>query len=379
MITSVKFVGLLSCLACLLTSLIFLTPSEAQTVHALLVLMDDDPSIGNSVKVDKTRIQQLLDLVQNETPCEVDTTTLLSSKDNATREEIVRWLNSLSTAANDVVFIYYSGHGGMNDERQTFLATQGKYFYRTDLVNAINSARLPRLTMLITDCCSSLVRSSVQPGLQSSRSVARPAQQILSNLFLEHKGFLHLTSASEGQYAWGSPATGGWFTRGLINAMNSDPDKNRNNFLSWEEVVVKARENTEKTFKQTTFTRQQLADMKRLGITSQTPKAYMTPTPLSGFILNADKLSVVDLLFAAVIVITFGIARRSSRKLREQRAGRTRLSSHRKKVATVVGLELLIWLGLRMSPFLGVSPWLVCLGGLVALIVIFSRKDKRYA
>lgn len=384
MVNTVKFAYFLALLAFLLSSAVCVTPADAQTVHALLVIMDDDPSIGKSVNVDRQHIKQLLNTVQNEL-CEVKITILLSSKDTATHDGILRWVQNINVAPNDVIFIYYSGHGGMNREGKTFLATEGKHLYRSDLVNALERAKLPRLTLLITDCCSSMVQSNLEPMLQSSRSMTRLTQHVLQNLFLEHNGFLHLTSASEGQYAWGNPATGGWFTKGFINALNSDLKKNKNGFLSWEQVVVTTRQNTEKTFSQTTFTRKQLEDMKRRGINNQTPKAYSLPTPLSGLALTTeelkiDELRIVNLIFIAIVLGTLGISGRISRKLKKQYIGRARLSAHRSKVFAVISVEVLIWIGFNIFWQFSRANWLlICISGVVIIGMILFRKKKRYA
>ena len=384
MVNTVKFAYFLALLAFLLSSAVCVTPADAQAVHALLVIMDDDPSIGKSVDVDRQHIKKLLNSVQNEI-CDVETTILLSSKDTATHDGILRWVQNINVATNDVVFIYYSGHGGMNSEGKTFLVTEGKFLYRSDLVNALEHARLPRLTLLITDCCSSLVESNLEPMLQSSRSGARPTQQVLNNLFLEHRGFLHLTSASEGQYAWGNSATGGWFTMGLINAMKNDPDKNRDSFLSWKEVFVTTRENTENTFRRTTFGRKALEDMKRRGITSQTPKAYSLPTPLSESAftteeLKTEELKIVNLIFIAVVFGTLGISGRISRKLKKQYVSRSRLRAHRSKAFAVIGIEVLMWIGFNIFwQFFRANWLLICIGGVVIISMILFRKKKRYA
>ena len=129
----------------------------------------------------------------------------------------------------------------------------------------------------MTDCCSSLVQTDIEPTLQSSRSMTRLTERVLRNLFLEHKGFLHVTGATEGQFGWSNPRTGGWFTKNFIEALDSNPDGNQDSFLTWTEVFEKARENTEKTFGQTVFTAAQRAKMKRLGITNQTPESLFSP------------------------------------------------------------------------------------------------------
>ena len=391
---TVKCVHFLGVLMFLLSVMVCVTTADGQTVHALLIVMDDDPSIGRNVRVDKKRIQQLLDSIANEISFDIERTTLLSSEDEATRAGILEWVKNIRVDPNDVIFIYYAGHGGMNANKETFLATEGKYLYRKELVNTLESVELPRLTCLITDCCSSLVQSALEPNLQSSQSGARPAGEVLKNLFLEHKGFLHLTSATEGQYAWSNVLKGGWFTMSLVSAMQSDPDGNRDRFLSWEEVFVKARESTEKLFEQTTFTAEQLAKMRQLGITSQTPKAYalptniyathietgVPPTPERGLSITIEGLKAVNLIFATVVLGTLIISGRVSRKLKKQYVGRSRLAVHRGKTTSVIAIEVLIWIGFNVFWEFSRTNWLlICIGGFVVIGIILARKTKQYA
>ena len=353
-----------------------ITIANAQTVHALLVIMDADPKIGNNVKVDEKRVKLLLDAVQNEL-FEVKTTTLLSSEKTATRDGVLQWIQNINVAKKDIVLIYYAGHGGMNPKKQTFLATEGKWLFRSDLVNAIEQVKSHRLTLLITDCCSSLVPTKVEPTLQSSRSMTRLTESILRNLFLEHKGFLHVTGATEGQYGWSNTLTGGWFTRNLIEALNSNPDENRDRFLSWKEVFETARQNTEKTFSQTIFTTAQQEDLRKKGITSQTPKAYSYPTPLGG---SSEVRNTLNYIFLAIVLSSVFISNRISRSLKKQYANRLRRSSHRWKSFGVIAVEVLNWIGFNVIWGFFITNWIIIsIISFVLIFMILTRKRKQYA
>lgn len=379
MMTTFKSVYLFVSVVCVLSAVLCVATADAQTVHALLVIMDDDPTIGNNVKVDRKRVKQLLASVQGGI-CDVNITHLLSSEDTATRDKVLQWVQNVSIATDDVLFIYYAGHGGMNRNQQTFLATEGKWLFRSELVDAIKQVKSHRLTILITDCCSSLVQTDIEPTLQSSRSMTRLTERVLRNLFLEHKGFLHVTGATEGQYGWSNTWTGGWFTRSLIEALDSNPDENQDSFLTWKEIFEKARENTEKTFNQTTFTASQRAKMKQLGITSQTPKAYSLPTPLGGSTAKAEERRTVNYIFLAIVLGTLFISNRMSRGLKKQHASRVKRRTHRGKTFAIIALEVLIWIGFNVFWQFFRTHWiLVCVLGIVMIGMILFRKPKRYA
>ena len=259
------------------------------TVHALLVIMDDDPKIG--CIVDQFYIENLLTSVDKMKECTVQTKTLLASEGSATRLQIQEWLYEVKPVSDDVIFVYYSGHGGMNnwEEKKTYLATLGNYTYRDDLVTLIKTATAAaRLQMLITDCCSN---TSEPPPIQVDKDSATASSvTVWKNLFLEHTGFLHITGATEGQFSfgaapapntlpetWKASGSGGTFTRSLIAAIDERPDTDSDGFVHWGEVFELAMKKTEHIYRITVFNDKTQEAMDRLRITSQTPKAYSLP------------------------------------------------------------------------------------------------------
>ena len=260
----------------LIFTVVLAPTADAQTLHALLVIMDDDPTIGNTVVIDQKRIENLLIHIKNKRVCSVKTVVLLRSEGVATTDQMKKWLQNIRPGSNDIVFVYYSGHGAMAENGETFIVTQGGVFYRKDLVKAMGRVRNCRLKILITDACNSSVRepTAEPPGLSTTLGSA------LKDLFLEHKGFLHLTAATEGEYAWGDSRRGGWFTSPLVATILESPDPNRDGFVSWEEVFEEAKKRTMALFaaSEPYFSPELKAKLKRRGITSQRPKYYSLPT-----------------------------------------------------------------------------------------------------
>jgi hypothetical protein len=255
-----------------MTSSAFSAPSPAQakppTIYSLLMIADADPSIGRAVDVDRQRVGNMLKVAGG--ICNVQTDELLSSQGELKSEPVLQWIKNLSPEANDTVFIYYSGHGGMNKNKETFLYLQDGYFWRSKLVTAMEAIKKCRLKILMTDCCSD--------GPESETTTGRPpiSKKALQDLFLGHEGFLHLSAASEGEYSWCSPKYGGWFTRAVIDSFDDSSDINMDGFVSWDEVLSLAVETVQKKFQQSMvyFSDEQKSDMKKKGIKTQTPKAY---------------------------------------------------------------------------------------------------------
>ena len=127
------------------------------------------------------------------------------------------------------------------------------------------------MKILITDSCSSAVNvqnPTLNPDLRST----------LRNLFVEHKGFLHLAAATEGEYAWSNSRRGGWFTSSLVDTIYEFPDPNGDNFVSWEEVFKETKKKTMSLYDRAypNFDQERRSDLQRRGITSQTPRYYGT-------------------------------------------------------------------------------------------------------
>ena len=107
-------------------SVFFIPDATAQEVHALLVVRDDEADIGVSVDIDRQRIEALLLDIENKNVCRVNKRVLKGSEGMATADRMKRWIKSVRPANNDVIFVYYSGHGAMV-RNETFIATQAGY------------------------------------------------------------------------------------------------------------------------------------------------------------------------------------------------------------------------------------------------------------
>lgn len=245
--------------------------TKKPTIYALLAVADADPAIGRAVEVDRQRMEGMLKVAAG--ICDVQTQQLLSSRNELKSEPILQWIKDVNPDTNDTIFIYYSGHGGMNKNKETFFYLQDGYFFRSKIVSAIEGIKKCRLKMLVTDCCSDGPESEVPSG--------RPpiSKKALQDLFLGHEGFLHLSAASEGEYSWCSPRYGGWFTRAMVDSFDDSTDMNMDGFVGWDEVLKLATETVQKKFQQSSmyFSEDQKNDMAKRGIKSQTPKSYSMP------------------------------------------------------------------------------------------------------
>ena len=220
-------------------------PTSHPTIYALLVitnhLTDKEASDSNH-----DRMKGLLSGLESHGLCNLQIESLYATESMVARDQVKDWARTVSFGENDTVFIYYSGYDGRAIGQED---TQRKFVQ--DLEEAIKSrgARRSRLQMLIVDIYQ------LGPGLVIPNVGQIYPQIAAQNLFLQHKGLLHLTSKSDDELAFADQYAGGWFTDALINTLydlsaEEDGANARANrgFLAWEELFEETRKATMEVF-----------------------------------------------------------------------------------------------------------------------------------
>ena len=268
-----------SCILFILFLLIgvVVSPSNAQTTYALLILMDSDVNIAPSVAKDAETVQNSIKILETEGICQLNMKVLRSSEKKVTTSDMVEWIMNLELSSDDVMMIYYSGHGYIDDQNRHFLAfDEGDTIARSDVITNMKYINC-RLQILITDCCSNL--ASLPTTITATpRSLGEKSdKKYYKDLFLGHKGLLDITAASEGEYAWGSSSRGGYFTNSLFSSFKGDG----NSFRMWRDVIKDAQDGTIRLYKETQFSTTDIRRLQSRKIESQTPKAYAVPKPIN--------------------------------------------------------------------------------------------------
>lgn len=227
-----------------------------QDIYVLLVIDNGNPTTGHQHETNKQRIETLMQrsvvsmLTEKGLRTTVSIDELLSNDRQVTKSNILGWLQEINPGPDDVVFVYFSGHGGADKtgaKERFFYVERNEKLYRKELVKAMEGLNC-RLKILITATGSTgPPPTKPKPSTNTRRFVGvstdAPLTQtdVLRQLFFEHKGFLNLTATSLGHVAMGSADEGGWFTKALIEGMLpaelSELDRNpQDGFVSWEEV-----------------------------------------------------------------------------------------------------------------------------------------------
>ena len=204
-----------------------MTTASTGHVHALFLIDDSDDirkdgkrGIGQSVRVDGENMKALF---KNGLPPGSYTIETLQNK-NANRTNITKYYNSLQgrVAPGDTVFCYYSGHGCT--ERGTgahyFCMNGGGWVGpshnvpRAEVLSQMQSAG-GKLTVLLTDCCSSWTGGT---GREPPATSEFSRVQYLVPLFMKSTGVVDWQAASPGESAAGLGTRGGLFTANFCTA-----------------------------------------------------------------------------------------------------------------------------------------------------------------
>lgn len=264
------FVSTVFCLTFMTSTM----PANAETLHALLVIMDTHPRLGTAMQANEANITHLLRIIERESGMQIQKKRLRESRKEARIANIRDWLNTIRLHADDVLFLYFSGPGKAlgTQPAEEYLDLQDGRFYQSDLRKDMQNAATCRLKLLVTDRCDDIVE------IPEDQHPHAPADTVkIDALFRKHQGFLHLTSATGNEFGWADAREGGLLTHAFLHTIDADVHAN-----TWKALFKDIQETTDELFQAaypnlSVYTK---ALIKERGIKHQTPKAYSLPTPI---------------------------------------------------------------------------------------------------
>jgi hypothetical protein len=159
-------------------------------------------------------------------------------------------LDGLAVSPNDVVYFYYSGHGG-NPGNLTwpvlmFLSvvypeSYDDYLSFDDVV-AMLRPKNPRLLVVMADCCNNYPEQA-QPKPPARPTSGPAVTAAFRALFVESAGTVLASGASPGQFSYGGQGAGGMFTNTFLESFYSLAPSSGSS-LTWESVLSTARADT---------------------------------------------------------------------------------------------------------------------------------------
>ena len=261
------FVGTLFCLT-FMTSTRY---ANAETLHALLVIMDTNPLLGTAMQANEANITHLLRIIERESGMQIRKKHLRESRDEARIANIRDWINTIRLHEDDVLFLYFSGTGKALGTQPTeeYLALQDGLLYQSELRRDMQHPPC-RLKLLVTDRCDNIVE------IPEDLPPHAPVDTVkIDALFRKHQGFLHLTSATGSEFGWADAREGGLLTHALLHTIDADVHAN-----TWKDLLKDIQETTDELFQAAypNLSAYAKALIKEKGIKHQIPKAYSLPT-----------------------------------------------------------------------------------------------------
>jgi hypothetical protein len=154
---------------------------------------------------------------------------------DATPAGVLAYYRELKTESGEVLFFYYSGHGGADKSQGHFLAMKAGNLYRSEL-RAAMEAHHPRLLVLLTDACAdydSAPITTAQTKADREFKLASLAQNcnrvkhgtLARELLFHQRGVVDVNACQIGGVSVSDPGKGGRFTFAVIHLMNSQPNQ----------------------------------------------------------------------------------------------------------------------------------------------------------
>ncbi|MEO1625159.1 MAG: caspase family protein [Bacteroidota bacterium] len=224
---------LLGCLLCL-----GLSELQAATLHAILVINDQDPIIKDGCAKDKENMTKYLRRMARSYSNLPPKIKILEGR-SFQRTKVLQALSSLQTQEDDVVVFYFSGHGLWSDDKGFLLEMTENQHIKFEDINALLDQKLARLKLLLTDCCKKEVSTrGTSPDL-----VIPVDNPIIDNNFkwlLSCSGTLVATSCEKNQESF-TDTGGSYFTLAFLQAISYYVE---NNIPDWVGIAEKAKWNT---------------------------------------------------------------------------------------------------------------------------------------
>lgn len=242
----------------LLASLLFGLSVNSQTLHAIIFANTKSPGdpnnprdrgIGPSVTVDFERMGIEMTSIAKFINYNLKKYYYYDTPDRFSRNNLINVLNSLSCGKDDIVFFYYSGHGGRYENENSdypemilkvpYGAVSSNQLYPLYDVYKKIMSKSPRLTIVFGDLCNSTWEGAYK-DYSSNRSASVKSTSvcdIYKNLFLNVKGGLIAASSKPGHtsgcafYTDGADA-GGVFTASFLHCLGSFVSQGQN--VSWD-------------------------------------------------------------------------------------------------------------------------------------------------
>jgi hypothetical protein len=259
--------------------------AKAQTFHAIIFAATADDKIGRSVEQDYYRMNAEFSAITEAIGMKLALN--INTDDDFSISNLRRVLNNLQCSSKDIVFFYYTGHGGRaNTDNSKFPQLAVCYegcgdndFMSLQKIDDLIRAKNPKFRIVMSDACNSFVQGLSSKQLSGSVTELKGDQvKNYKSLFLNISGGIIATSSSIGETS-AATASGGAFTVCFLDEMQnaimgSSP--------SWNTILEKA--------KTATYNLRQHTPVFEVNITNSSPTV---PTANNSPATNNDLINTL--------------------------------------------------------------------------------------
>ena len=217
--------------------------SFAQTLHMFVVTNTNGQGVGSSCKVDYQNVTQEAEEIARLTNLRLAKYYHYASQ-SISPSTLIRQVNNLRCAPNDVVWFHYSGHG-KNYPGSYFSSFRiGDTKFGLEKLHKRIKSKGPRLAITTFDACN--FGGRLQNGnFISQRDDPQRSRLNYIKLFKKSRGDIMVSSNTAGlrNYSYGSPDTGGFFTRSFIDALHTVTNGD-SRICTWQNLLRQAQQQT---------------------------------------------------------------------------------------------------------------------------------------
>ncbi len=185
--------------------------SSASTFHAIIFANTDDSHIGKSVYIDLKRMEVEMTAISKSIGYSIKKYFYYGDAARFNRDNLESVIDNLNCGPDDIIFFYYSGHGGRAENENTqfpeMCLTVNEPLTRSSQLCPLHNvySRLrnknPRLTIVMGDLCNSIIRGYKRNDNLASKGatiLSKGAYNVYRNLFVNVKGGLLAASSQPG-------------------------------------------------------------------------------------------------------------------------------------------------------------------------------------
>ncbi len=220
--------------------------ATAQTFHAIIVADTKDSLLFNACEHDLEVMHR--QFAQAASAIRYQLSEQVVSRDFFNRAQLDTVINRLTVRPDDIIFLYYTGHGynvgGRTDRFPLLMLTKDPACFDQNIGLLSIHERLrhknARLCITLGDCCNNIATST--RGMVGRRALLRGLKLnddslnvAYRKLFLATKGDILVASSQPPQQSCAHPDSGSFYTRAFDEALDLASHYNRT--ISWETLL----------------------------------------------------------------------------------------------------------------------------------------------